>query len=43
MILTKVEAMADRASVWCNDKGEGQIRLNEEKTIVLNSLHYNYN
>jgi hypothetical protein len=33
MMLTKAEAMADRASAWCNDKGEGRYRLKEEKTI----------
>jgi hypothetical protein len=33
MMRTKAKAMAERASAWYNDKGEGQYRLKEENTI----------
>jgi hypothetical protein len=33
MMRTKVEAMAERASPWYCDKGEGRYRLKEEKVI----------
>jgi hypothetical protein len=33
MMKTKVEAMADRALAWCNDKGEGRYRLKRKRLL----------